>query len=386
MTASRPGHLVVLGSTLTALAILRSPRPSGLKLWVLDDRAGPAFQSRLASARRLPSMTPGHVVAELQRIGRMDELAVIADSDRWLRFLQEHGDELRRLGLTVLHPGSETLAVCLDKSRFLDWCLDRGIPAPRRYRIESFGGGHAEPAYPLLLRPEQTQHSSGARVPKAQEVLNAAQLAAALERFHAAGVVPSICDSLLTPGLRQFSVGAATDRLGRTVTFLGEKVRPPAERCAGGTFVAPAVAPEIEALAARVLAELEHFGLAEVEIMHDPATSRSSVIEVNARPWLQCSLPPRCGCDLLAHVLDHRPADERRIDRRHAWLYFWPDLRTCFSPEDGVVRRGRLSWSDYARTLLAADVYPLWSWRDPRPLLSSAMARALRRPQGRGLR
>lgn len=383
MTTARSGHLVVLGSTLTALALLRSPRPTGLKLWVLDDRRGPAFSSRLATPSLLPTAAPEHVVDGLQRIGPLAELTVIADSDRWLRFLLAHGDALRRSGVTVLHPETPALGICLDKSRFLDWCLDRRIPAPRRYRVESIRAGLGESAYPLLLRPEQTQHSSGARVPKATEVRDGTQLATMLERFDVAGVVPSICDSLLTPGLRQFSVGAARDRLGRTMTFLAEKVRPPAERCSGGTYVAPAIAPEIEALAARVLAELDHFGLAEVEIMHDPSTSRSFVIEVNARPWLQCSLPPRCGCDLLSHALGHGHAAAREIDRRHAWLYFWPDLRTCFSPEDGVVRRGHLAWSEYARSLLEADVFAVWSWRDPQPLLSTAIERALRRSRSR---
>jgi predicted ATP-grasp superfamily ATP-dependent carboligase len=163
------------------------------------------------------------------------------------------------------------------------------------------------------------------------------------------------------------------------VTFLAEKLRPPASRCAGGTLVVPAENAEVEKLAVDTLTALNYFGLAEVEILYDPATRRSFVVEVNARPWLQCSLPATCGCDLLGHVLGSTHGPEPNIDRNHAWLYFWPDLRVCFSPQDGIVRSGDLSMASYLRSVLAADVFPVWSWRDPLPILNSMAARIVAR-------
>ena len=154
-----------------------------------------------------------------------------------------------------------------------------------------------------MLRPEHTQHSSGLRVPKAVEARSTSELNATLQRFAAAGVAASACDSLLRPGLRQLSVGAARDLSGRVTTFLAEKTRPPAERCAGGTFVRPCSHPAAEELAAHALSLLDYFGIAEVEILYDPATQDLFLIEINARPWLQYPLPVVCGCDLLAHAL-----------------------------------------------------------------------------------
>jgi predicted ATP-grasp superfamily ATP-dependent carboligase len=193
-----------------------------------------------------------------------------------------------------------------------------------------------------------------------------------MARFRDAGVSANVCESLLRPGLRQLSVGIARNSAGATVTFLAEKIRPPAQRCAGGTFVRPAEYPQAEALAARALEALDYLGLAEVEILCDPAERRLWIVEVNARPWLQCSLPLACGCDLLAHVLASRSAKHTSIDARHAWLHFWPDLQLCFSRNGGLVTLGDLTVSEYAKSLWMSDVFPVWDWSDPAPLVSAA--------------
>jgi len=377
---ARMSTLLVLGSSLTALAVVRAARRKAMRCVMLDSAAGPAAATGMAEFRLARAFDPDALSECTADLAKREDVAVIADSDRWLRFVRQHRGALASHGWRVLHPADAALDVCLDKSAFLAWCAARELPAPRLHAVA--GIEQLEPAaYPLMLRPEWTQHSSNTGLPKAIEVREPAQLRYWLQQFAAAGVRPSICESLLREGLRQYSVGAARDSAGAVQTFLAEKVRPHAEQCAGGTFVAPAEQPGIESLAARALQELDFFGVAEVEVLYDPLARRACLIEINARPWLQYGLPLACGQDLLGHVLgDAQPAGS--ATRSHAWLYFGSDLRICFSPSTGLVTNSKINLATYVRSLLAADVYALWDWRDPNPLLASTVqkfAASLRR-------
>ena len=371
--------ILLLGSSLTALSVARVAHDGGYRCLMLDTAAGPAAATRTARFGRLPAARMESILEAARQSG-LAVAAVVADSDRWLRFVREHRAELAATGWLVLHPGAEAIGTCLDKSAFLDWCLRHGLPAPRLYPADLLAARPAEGQFPLMIRPELTQHSSNVGLPKAIEVRDAEQLSYWLGRYASVRVTPNVSDSLLRPGLRQFSVGAARDARGQVRTFLAEKVRPAAEQCAGGTYVRPAECAGIEALAEQALHALDFFGVAEVEILHDPACGRSHLIEVNARPWLQFGLPHRCGTDLLGHALGAASA-RTPASRKHAWLYFSSDLYACFSRSTGLVRTGRLSLGAYLRSILGADLFATWAWRDPWPLLAAlgrSLAAALR--------
>lgn len=363
--------LIVLGSSLTALAVVRVAHRKDLRCVMLDNAAGPASPTRAAAFRQLRSIDMASIVESTQDLPHDDSVAIVADSDRWLRFVRADRDALSAHNWRVLHPSADAIEICLDKSAFLRWCAQNDLAAPRWFdpaTIAQIDRG----AYPLMLRPEWTQHSTPTGLPKAIEIREPAQLTYWLERYDAAKVTPSICTSLLREGLRQFSVGAARDTAGRVRVFMAEKVRPHAEQCAGGTFVQPTSHAAAEELATRALDALNFFGIAEVEVLFDAVAGKAYLVEINARPWLQYGLPYESGCDLLGHVLEEPAADMGRKPGSHAWLYFSSDLYACFSRSSGMVSSGKISFAHYLRTLAAADVYATWDWRDPAPLFASA--------------
>ena len=376
VTASR---LLILGSSLTALAVARVAARSGYEVVMLDDRPGPASETRMARFRLLPSSDAHTVFEHVAEEARDRDAVLLADSDRWLRFLVPHFAELEACGPVVLHPQPDAIATCLDKSEFLRWCERQQLPAPRLY--ESGRRAGRDLTFPLLIRPEASLHAVPTSLPKAREVRDEAELQHWLREFDAARVTATVCESLVTPTVRQFSVGAGRSRQGEIEIFMAEKVRPLANRCAGGTFVRPADMPQVEALARETLDRLDYFGVAEVEILHDPASGRMGLIEVNARPWLQFGLPYACGRDLIGHALGSARAPCARSGR-HAWLSFHADLLQCFSRSTGMYGRGEITAAGYLRSVLAADVYLLWDRADPAPFMRSTgrlFARALRR-------
>ncbi len=229
--------IVVLGSSLTALAIVRAAKGLGVTAVLFDTRKGIAFDSRHPEPIYCPGANDELLLQQLEGVASRENTALIADSDGWLRFIVRFRPELEAMFTSILHPSSRSIELCLDKSLFLDWCVDNGFAAPRRYGLEAATGLLPSPEHPLLLRPEMTRHELGKSVPKAIEVKSRAELDRWLAQFAAAGVTPSIAQSLLRPGIRQHSVGLARDRRGRIRSMVAEKLRSFPEQCAGGTYV-----------------------------------------------------------------------------------------------------------------------------------------------------
>lgn len=365
-------RIVVLGSSLTALAIVRAAKALGLSSVLFDMRRGIAFDSR----HPMPICCQGGddeiLLQQLEAVASKESAALIADSDGWLRFVVRCRPALESMFASVLHPGSRSIELCLDKSLFLDWCVGNGFAAPRRYGVEAASTLQPSPECPLLLRPEITRHELGKSVPKAIEVRSSAELDRWLAQFAGAGVTPSIAQSLLRPGIRQYSVGLARDRNGRIRSMVGEKLRSYPEQCAGGTYVILSAQDDVLSLATRAIEALDYFGIAEVEILRDDNTGECFLIEINARPWVQFGLAQKAGLDFLGFVMGQAGAQGvSRSPRSLRWMNFEADIYGCLSRDIGAVRRGRLTLNDYLRSLFAANTFAVWDSADPRPFFRS---------------
>ncbi|HAP40208.1 MAG TPA: hypothetical protein DCQ94_10675 [Nitrospira sp.] len=365
-------RIVVLGSSLTALAIVRAAKALCIHSIILDTRRGIAFDSRHPTPIHCPEGNDDFLLQQLEGVASKDSGALIADSDGWLRFIVRCRPALESMFASVLHPGSRSIELCLDKSLFLDWCMDNGFQAPRRYRLEAVTDLLPSPEYPLLLRPEMTRHELGRTVPKAIEVKSRVELDRWLAHFAAAGVTPSIAESLLRPAIHQYSVGLARDRSGRIRSMVGEKLRSYPEQCAGGTYVILSTQDDVLSLARGAIEALDYVGIAEVEILRDDNTGECFLIEINARPWVQFGLAQKAGLDFLGFVMGQADAQSTPPSPRSLrWMNFEADVYGCLSRDMGAVRRGRLTLNDYLRSLFAANTFAVWDAADPRPFFRS---------------
>lgn len=376
-------HLVVLGSTLTGLALVRAAHAAGLQVTLVDANAGIATFSRYPEVVRLSTTEPSKVLAELERLAAARPSALVADSDAWLRFIVQHDQRLRSIFAQVLHPGADAARICLDKNDFLRWCEGAGFAAPRRYEVTADMAVLPEPVFPLLIRPESTRHGMGNDLPKAIEVQDREALAHWLTRYRALGAQPAVSQSLLRPRIRQYSIGIARRRSGATRTMVAEKLRSYPDQCAGGTFVVLTRQDRVASMALRMLEALDYVGIAEVEIMHDDSTGESFVIEINARPWTQFALSQSAGLDFLGFLLRDGGAADRpgpeETNRAKRWLNFEADAFACFSRSTGVVRHGRLGLLAYLKSVSSANVFAVWDADDRRPfrIMLSALVRHL---------
>ena len=362
--------LVILGASITGLAVARDARARGLSPVVVDSEDGPAFRSRWVTSVNVVSMTQAATINRILSLGGVDA-ALIATSDHWIRFLIDHRANLTSAFKIIVHPDNTTLEICLNKMAFAQWCAAAALPCPQTW----MPGRQARPAslgFPLLLRPVRTLHSSRELdLPKAVEAHDEAELAHWLSQFEAKGVVPLVSESLLGRALEQYSVPFAR-RDSQMLLFTACKVRPAAELCQTGTCVEMRNDERAEQLGRAAIERLNYFGIGEVEILRDTHTGQDYLIEINARPWLQYALAPASNHDFLGLVLGLSPDSKQTAVRAgKTWIDLYQDLFVAFSRSIGVVRHGRLGLFAYLRSLIRCNVFALFDWRDPRPFLQS---------------
>ena len=355
--------LVILGSTVTALGVLREAHRLGLSCVLFDTRAGVAMRSRYARPVVVPEHDDRVLLTALAGLGTK-QCALIATEDRWLEFIRTSRTALEQSYGTVLVAPNESLRICLNKGAFSDWCEKQGLPACQTWSLERL----AEVRLPALIRPVSTLHGRpDVHLPKATFVESEHALKDWAARYRACGVDGLVSESLLDRRVVQYSVPFAR-RGGEIMSFVARKARPPAAWARTGTYVELHPNPEVEELATRAVEALDYFGIGEVEILQSEQDGRSYLIEINARPWVQYTMAAASGHGLLGFLLGAPPLKRQTKQGIH-WLNFGADLYVCFSRSEGLYGRGELGLAHYLRTVVMANAFAFFDWRDPWPAM-----------------
>lgn len=362
-------QLVILGSSLSALGVLRNACRNRMRAVVVDHTRGVAFASRLGRKVLLEQAEEDAWAARVQELGEGRNV-LIATGDFWLRFLMRKRELLSSAYPRILQASNAALSVCLDKARFMTWCAAHGLDAPRHYPLDA-DGKIAQPdsvEFPVFLRPAQSLHSVSRKVPKAVEARNRDELARWLELYREEGLAPIVTESLLEQPLDQYSVALVRDGT-RSLSFVARKLRPLPRNSSIGTYVELCPNPEAEALARRACDLLDYYGVAEAEVLQDRESGRRFLIEINARPWIQYSLSYGSGRDFLKFLLDPGYDAARAATRGRVWLDGPSDMFVSFSRSVGLVRHGQVSVGEYLLSLLRPGVEASFAWHDPGPWL-----------------
>jgi predicted ATP-grasp superfamily ATP-dependent carboligase len=358
--------IVILGSSVTALGVLRQAHRLGLSCSLFDTRPGIAMNSRLAKRMLVHGRDAAALLPALQRLGGTQS-AIIATEDRWLELLLASRAVIDAAYGTVLVPSNHALRICLNKAAFARWCADQALPAPRSWSLEQLD----DITLPALIRPLNTRHDrNDDGVPKAIFVDSRHALHEWAGRFRARYLEGLASESLLDRKVIQYSVPIAR-RDGEMLSFVARKLRPPASWARTGTYVELCPNAEVERLARSAIEVLDYSGIGEVEILQSQTDGLCYLIEINARPWVQYSLAAASGHDLLAFMLKMPSRKGANLPSKQGfrWMSFRADLYVCFSRSEGLVPRKELSLSAYLVSLLKANAFAHFDWRDPWPAI-----------------
>jgi len=370
--------LIILGSSETALGVVRNAYNNNLKPVVFDSVSGIATKSAKTRVLLQQGRTWPEVLELLVELGQEGSNYLVATSDDWLRFIVQHRTKLDRAYKFIFHPDNDVLITCLQKQRFSMWCREHGLSIPKFYTREELGQllTHSD-NFPILIRPTETLHDGTKHnIPKAIEVHDSRALQYWLGRYDDEQLEPFVCESLLGKDLTQYSVALARAS-EKMISIVSRKIRPSSEYCEVGSYVELCRNKEVERLAQKVFELLNYYGIGEVEILHSGETGINYLIEINARPWTQYSLSIASGNDFLQFMLDPDTYDvSSEIKQGKYWLDFGYDLSVCFSRDKAMVRMGKVGLFDYVVSILRANVFMSYEISDMRPFWFSCKEKA----------
>lgn len=256
-----------------------------------------------------------HSLLGICRVARIDVLVPTIDTE--LLVFASIRSMFEEVGVSIIVSDEETIEIAADKRYTHRWLLDEGFPCPKQWDLSEEYPKRED--YPVITKPAQGSMSDGVRI-----VRDPAELAAAIsERPETEWVAESIANGI------EYTVSVYVDRSGMNIASVprrrlevraGEVSKALAERNA-----------EVEQLATDVVQSLPGArGPLNVQIMHDPNSRRSQIIEVNARLGGGDPLAWRAGVDVPRWIL------EEHLDMPVTYAPPWIDGLAMLRFDDAV--------------------------------------------------
>lgn len=234
------------------------------------------------------------------------------------------------LGKNVLvpHESPEMLRRVSNKHDFNQLCAAAGVPTPRTTVLDFAGGrpttGDLDLPWPLIVKPADSGHFATLRMPgkkKLYQVADQRQLDELLDQLQAAGYDGQLLAQEFIPGTDLLSVTlyrAKDDRitLARASEVLMQDPRPAYLGIPDVQIVAP-LDDAIE-LGAKILAEADYHGFANLDAIRDPRDGKVVFFEINPRYGRNCHYATASGANvaeqLVADLIDEKPVTAADLD------------------------------------------------------------------------
>jgi predicted ATP-grasp superfamily ATP-dependent carboligase len=287
--------LVVDVGWVNGLAAIRSLGRAGVKVLAVDHRRSAlGFRSRYAKPLLSPDPQDEEAfVAFLAELELETPAPIFPTHDEPLNAIARAGD---RLGERYLFPfsGWDVLQRIQSKRSQLEAAERAGIPVPRWATTSAAAD---ELGYPVLVKPSSTEGFKRRFGRQAFRCENRAEVERA---FAEAAEYEPLVQELIPGGDGElYTLGSYLSADGEPLgLFCGRKLRqtPPG---IGTCRVGEAVwVEEVVDQGLRLLCELGHTGLSQVEVKRDARDGSYRLMEVNPRLWQWHGLAAACGVDL----------------------------------------------------------------------------------------
>lgn len=368
-----PGAMV-MGADYRGLGVVRSLGRRGIPVWVLHED-GQLLATTSRYAQRSLGWRSGD---DTERVDFLLDLASKNGLERWVliptgdegaALVARHHDELaERYRLTTPH--WDILRWAYDKRltyRLADklqvshpWTL---YPSSRR------GLAEANCPFPVILKPAFRNNFNRLTAAKAWRVDDRQSLLARYDEACALIDPELLMVQELIPGWgeAQFSYAAICQE-GRPLAWLvARRLRQfPMDFGRASTCVETVDEPAVIEPSVRMLQAMKFTGIVETEFKLDTRDGQYKLLDINARPWGWHSLGGRAGVDFSYLVWLQAcgaPIPESRPQIGVRWLRASTDLRTVILE----ILRGRLSLSEYVRSLRGPRESAIFSPDDPWP-------------------
>jgi len=376
---------IVLGSSLTAVGVIRSLGRIGIPQYTVCPEGELAIKSRwYRPAPHVPGPLPSpeNLAEYLERLP-FERAVLIACTDQWAKSVAELPPALRGRYLTSISslPIMDTMT---DKWLFAEMLQRVGIPHPRTLRVGSMEEMLALPdsSYEgMFLKPLHSQEFSTRHGVKAFQIDSKRQALDIMSKLGGTSGFPILLQRYV-PGSAtdHYFIDGFVDRQRRISTlFARRRLRMFPPLFGNSTLMETVPLCQVAGAVAsieRMWSALEYRGIFSAEFKYDKESGEFQILEVNARPWWFIEFATRCGVDVCemayrdAQDLPVSPVAGYPMGRR--CVYLLNDLasfRQTDSTFGGLLRWWR-SWRGAEHTVFC--------WDDPSPALLS-LARSLAR-------
>jgi predicted ATP-grasp superfamily ATP-dependent carboligase len=368
---------LVIGGDYRALGVVRSLGRRGIPVWVLTN------EHRLATASRYTRRHLEWPLDEAQQIQFLFQLCDQYELERWAlipsdeeaaAFLADHYSALASR-FRMATPSWETLRWGYDKRLTHQLGRQLGIDQPQTHHPS----GRDDVAkltcdFPVILKPAFKQTFNRFTRAKAWRSDNREALLAAYDEACALVDPGIILIQELIPGggEEQFSYAALCieGRPAASITAC-RKRQYPVDFGRASSYVESIDAPEVEAIARRLLDAIRFTGLVEVEFKRDCRDGRYKLLDINSRVWGWHTLAQRAGIDfpyLLWRWVHGLPVPDIRGRAGVRWVRMLTDIPAAWQE----LRLGRLSLTDYIKSLKGPLEFPIFASDDPWPAVLDA--------------
>lgn len=365
----------ILGNHIQALGISRMAARRGLEVTLFNGYGASVTRYSNSCKHFVLFSDEEHLIQLLlQTPGGVKDTMLIATNDWLIGLMAKHYDALgERYLLTIPRP--EVVLLCFNKRHTYRTAMELGIPIPETHfpdTLEEVKELASRVRFPVIIKPAVMYTFHKATGKKVFFCANEEELIQSYKEI--LNIIPPdevIVQQFLTGGAKTlYSFGSFFADGNVYGGFVANRIRQkPMDFGISTCFARSVVNPDVEQMGIDFLKAIDYFGTSEVEFMLDPETGVYRLIEINPRFWKWHSMTNKLNIDLLAMMTDYlegKPVTQvlnRRAD------VGWVERVTDTYVVMGELFKGRLTFSEYWKTMQLPKESAVWSLQDPMPAI-----------------
>jgi D-aspartate ligase len=375
--------VLIFGSGLTALGVLRSFRAAGITAYSVCPQDELPVRSRWyrpppACEKNIPS--PEELGAYLESFP-LERAVLVPCSDDWTRAIAELPNQLKdRFPASVACP--RVVQTMTDKWLFASLLDVLDIPRPRTlllHSLDEMAGLDDESYRDMFLKPLDSQEFARRYRVKGFQLkgrAHALEIMAKLQRDGKNGFPILLQEYIPGPTGHYYLVDGFVDRRSCIRAFIARRrlsQYPPhfGNSSRSQTIPLNQVGGAVESLT-KMWSTLQYRGIFDAEFKFDARDGLFKILEVNARPWWFIEFATRCGVDLCgmayADALGLPVETVSRYDTGRCCVHLSYDLAAHWTADPGI--GGLLRWLRSCKDI--EDIF--YRWDDPWPGITSTFS------------
>lgn len=368
---------VITGGDFQALGAIRTLGRKGIPVVVLDkDHCIGKYSRYTKRFSKTPDPSDEETYVEflisLAENEHIHGWVVFPNSDETVYVLSKHKKVLSKY-YRIPTPDWDIIKHVYIKKNTYQLAEGEGIPVPKSYHAMNMDELLSqEIEFPVVMKPSIRDHFYGKAKSKAYLVKTRDKLKNTYERM-CEFIDPSevLVQEFIPGGPKNLYSFCPFFKEGKVITsVMGRRARQhPMDFGHASTFVECVDIPRMRELGEKFLRLIGFYGIAEVEFMADPRDNEFKLIEINPRLWGWHTLGIAAGVDfpyLLYKDMVGGEVEVQDPSRNMKWVRLVTDVPTVLLE----VARGRMTVSEYVRSMKGKKEFAVLSIDDPLPFIA----------------